>query len=234
MKGALFLIPSDLGETAPAGGLASQNMEITSRLRYFIVEDLRTARRFLKKHLPGTVIDELSFGILNEHTPESDWLPLLQPLEAGTDGGLISEAGMPCLADPGSGLVSLAHERGIQVRPLPGPSSIFLALAASGLNGQQFAFSGYLPVDKHQRAGRIRELEAAAVQKGITQIFIETPYRNLQMFEALCATLHPGTRLCIAANLTLPGEWVASRTIAAWKKAKVPDINKKPAVFLIG
>ncbi len=234
MKGTLFLIPSDLGETAPLGGLPSLNLEITAQIRYFIVEDLRTARRFLKKHLPGTVIDDLSFGILNEHTPESEWLQLLHPLQDGIDGGLISEAGMPCLADPGSGLVSLAHESGIQVRPLPGPSSIFLALAASGLNGQQFAFSGYLPVDKHQRAGRLRELEAAAVQKGITQIFIETPYRNLQMFEALCNTLHPGTRFCIATNLTLRDEWVATRTAAEWKRAKVPDINKKPAVFLIG
>jgi len=233
MKGTLYLIPSTLGEPSPVNSLPGINLEIIEKLHHFVVEDLRTARRFLKKIQPGINIDELSFQILNEHTRPEEVPSLLTPLLEGKDMGLLSEAGLPCIADPGALLVSYAHENDVKVVPLIGPSSIFLALAASGFNGQNFAFSGYLPVDRRERISKIRELESAAYQHDQTQIFIETPYRNQHMMDALLETCRPQTRICIAVELTLPGEMIITLTAGQWKRMKRPDIQKKPAVFLL-
>jgi 16S rRNA (cytidine1402-2'-O)-methyltransferase len=233
MKGTLYLIPSTLGDAPPQESIPAGNLQVIEKLRYFIVEDVRTARRFLKKALPSINIDGLIFQVLNEHTPVPEIAALLEPLLAGNDTGLLSEAGLPCVADPGALLVGHAHESGIRIVPLTGPSSIFLALMASGFNGQNFAFSGYLPIDKRERAAKIRELESMAYQSDQAQIFIETPYRNQQMMEALLETCHAQTRICLAVNLTMPDEVILSRTAEQWKKLKWPDIHKKPAVFLI-
>jgi 16S rRNA (cytidine1402-2'-O)-methyltransferase len=234
MKGSLYLIPSPLGDEAPVSVLPEFNRQVIKNLSHFVVEDLRTARRFLKKILPEINIDALSFYILNEHSSEGDIAALPKILLAGNDLGLISEAGLPCVADPGALLVNHAHEAGIKVIPLSGPSSIFLGLMASGFNGQNFAFPGYLPIDKRERIMKIKELEANAMNSGQTQIFIEAPYRNRQLMDALLETLHPYTKLCIAVNLTTPGEYIKTLTVEQWKKAGFPEINKKPAVFLVG
>jgi 16S rRNA (cytidine1402-2'-O)-methyltransferase len=233
MKGILYLIPSSLGDTPSSENLPVINLQVIGNLRHFVVEDLRTARRFLKKILPGIIIDELSFQILSEHTPLQEISLLLAPALEGMDIGLLSEAGLPCVADPGALLVSHAHENGVKIVPLTGPSSIFLALMASGLNGQNFAFSGYLPIDKKERAAKIKLLESYAYEHDQTQIFIETPYRNQQMMEALLETCRPQTRICIAVNLTMPDEFILTLNTEQWKRAKRPDFQKKPAVFLL-
>lgn len=233
MKGTLYLVPSYLGDTSPVNIIASYNLDIILKIHHFIVEDIRTARRFLKKALPDINIDNLSFHILNEHTPVGEIVTLLAPLLEGWDMGLLSEAGLPCIADPGALLVSQAHENRIKVVPLSGPSSIFLALMASGFNGQNFAFHGYLPIDKKERSKKIREIEVQAYQHDQTQVFIEAPYRNLQLLEALTESCRPQTRICIAVDLTLPGEIIMIRTAGQWKKSGIPDIQKKPVVFLL-
>jgi 16S rRNA (cytidine1402-2'-O)-methyltransferase len=233
MKGTLYLIPSALGDSASSADFPGVNLRVIEKLRHFVVEDARTARRFLKKILPAIKIDDLSFQILDEHTQPQDVAVLLAPLMEGTDLGLLSEAGLPCVADPGALLVNFAHENGVKVVPLTGPSSVFLALMASGFNGQNFSFSGYLPIDKKERAVKIRELETLAFQQDQTQVFIETPYRNQQMMEALVETCRTQTRICIAVNLTMPDEMILSRTVEQWKRLKWPEIQKKPAVFLI-
>ena len=233
MKGKLYLIPSTLGDVPSSGSLPEINLRIIEKLRYFVVEDVRTARRFLKKILPAINIDGLSFQILDEHTKPDNVSSFLEPALEGKDMGLLSEAGLPCVADPGALLVSLAHENGVKIVPLTGPSSVFLALMASGFNGQNFAFSGYLPVDRKARTTKIRELESAAYQQDETGIFIETPYRNQQLMEALLETCRLQTRICLAVNLTLPDEFIISRTVEQWKRLKWPDIQKKPAVFLL-
>lgn len=234
MKGQLYLIPTSLGDEAPVTILPQYNLGVIKKITHFVVEDLRSARRFLKKALPEINIDALSFYVLNEHSTGSEIAALPKIMLDGNDLGLLSEAGLPCVADPGAVLVGLAHESGIKVIPLSGPSSIFLALMASGFNGQNFAFLGYLPIDKRERILKIRELETSAVHSGQTQIFIEAPYRNRQMMDALLESLHPSTNLCIAVDLTLPGEFIRTLPVQAWKKSGYPDINKKPAVFLIG
>ncbi len=234
MKGTLYLIPTSLGDEAPVSILAEYNLQVIKKLSHFVVEDLRTARRFLKKILPEINIDSLTFYILNEHSSKDEIAALPKVLLEGHDLGLLSEAGLPCVADPGASLVSHAHEEGIRVIPLSGPSSVFLSLMASGFNGQNFAFSGYLPIDKRERVMKIKELEAKALQSGQTQIFIETPYRNRQMMDALLETLHPFTKLCIAVDITLPGEFIRTMEAGKWKKSGYPEINKKPAVFLLG
>ena len=234
MSGTLYLIPSSLGEEAPVSILPAYNLQVIKKLTHFIVEDLRTARRFLKKILPEINIDALTFYILNEHSSEEEVAVLPKILLEGHDMGLLSEAGLPCVADPGARLVGHAHEAGIRVIPLSGPSSVFLALMASGFNGQNFAFNGYLPIDKRERAMKIKELEAKALQSGQTQIFIETPYRNRQMMDTLLGSLHSFTKLCIAVDITLPGEFIRTQSTDQWKRSGYPEINKKPAVFLIG
>jgi 16S rRNA (cytidine1402-2'-O)-methyltransferase len=231
-KGNLYLIPSLLGEVPPGMVIPSGTLEIIRGLKVFIVEELRTARRFLKKAGFSTPFEEIMFLVLNEHTPSGSLSELLDPAHLGANIGLLSEAGMPCVADPGSELVRLAHQTGIRVVPLTGPSSILLALSASGFNGQNFSFVGYLPVDREARNKRIREIEKELYEKDQTQVFIETPYRNNQMLHSLKENCRSGTLLCIAADLTAPGEWICVRTIAEWRKTTA-EPGKRPCVFLL-
>jgi 16S rRNA (cytidine1402-2'-O)-methyltransferase len=226
--GALYLIPVGLGGDDAAALISPATVAAARRLRTFIVENAKSARAFLKAIAHPAPLQDLSFHTLDEHT--RDVAPLLTVLLAGEDCALMSEAGCPAIADPGASLVRRAHEAGVRVVPLAGPSSIMLALMASGLNGQRFAFHGYLPVERAERARALKELEARS--GGETQIFIETPYRNDQLVSALLQHCRGDTVLCIAADLTLPGEFVATRTVAQWKK-KPPTLDRRPAVFLL-
>ncbi|MFH1160962.1 MAG: SAM-dependent methyltransferase [bacterium] len=231
-KGILYLIPTTLGETGPEKVLPEYTLSVIRKLTCFIVEEIRTARRFLKRADYPFEYDKTQFLIFNEHTRRSDLSCFLQPMIEGIDCGLLSEAGTPCIADPGSEIVELAHGSGIRVIPLTGPSSLLLALMASGFNGQNFAFHGYLPVDKQQRKQKIAEMEKSALGKGQTQLFIETPYRNQALFEALIQLCHPATRICIAINLTSDNEQVLVNSVAEWRK-KPFSLPKEPATFLI-
>jgi 16S rRNA (cytidine1402-2'-O)-methyltransferase len=231
--GKLYLIPSFLGETKAEKVFPLFNHETIVSLSYFIVEEIRTARRFLKSISKDINIDSLNFYLLNEHTRPEEISTYLDAALKGFDIGLLSEAGMPCIADPGAAIVRMAHEKGIAVVPLTGPSSIFLALSASGFNGQNFVFHGYLPIDRATRDRKIKEIEQQAHSKNQTQIFIETPYRNLALFEALLEVCRSETALCIAADITSDSEFIKTRSIAEWKKQR-PELHKKPAVFLIG
>lgn len=229
--GTLYLVPTPLGpgdpgEILPAGALAR-----VRRLRYFIAERPRTARAFLKSIDFPCPLAEVRLATLDEHTPEAELPGLLAPL-AAADAGLLSEAGAPAVADPGAALVRLAHARGIRVAPLVGPSAVLLALMAAGLDGQRFAFHGYLPVEARALAQRVRELEAESRRLGQTQLFIETPYRNDRLLEALLRACDPTTRLCVASDLTLATESIATRDIAAWRR-RAPRIGKRPTVFLL-
>ena len=228
----LYLIPTTLGDSAIEKVLPAEIMEVVQGLKYFVVENTRTARRHLKKMVPEIVIDDLDFKELNEHTQRLELELLLEPIIQGFDVGILSEAGCPGVADPGADLVKIAHEKGISVVPLVGPSSILLSLMASGMNGQNFAFVGYIPVKPAERAAAIRDLERNSGRDHQTQIFIEAPYRNTKLLEDLLAVCNSQTRLCIAVDLTLHSEFVVTKTIANWKKA-VPDINKRPAIFLL-
>ncbi len=231
--GTLYLIPTVLSDSAPlAQVLPSGNATVVVRLKHFIVENVRTARRFLKQVDKSIDIDGLTFYELNQHTDLAQIGGYLQPLEQGEDIGIISEAGCPAIADPGADVVALAQRRGAKVVPLVGPSSILLSLMASGFNGQSFAFHGYLPIDKNERAQRLKLLERRIYAEHQTQIFIETPYRNRQMVEDLCKNLQPQTKLCIASDITGATECIRTRTIADWKKS-LPDIGKVPCIFLI-
>ena len=245
MPGTLFLIPNTLGPTeAHTGALDSvlpgQVQAITSQLGYFVAENAKTARAFLKlvalDHPLSRPLQEIRIAELNVNTPAAALSALLEPLLAGEDGGLVSEAGVPAVADPGADLVRLAHGHGITVRPLVGPSSLLLAVMASGLNGQSFAFNGYLPTDAAARTKRIRELETRSRSEKQTQLLIETPYRNGQMLDALVAGCQPGTLVCVATDLSLASESVRTMTAAKWKAqlaaGKAPDFHKKPTVFL--
>jgi 16S rRNA (cytidine1402-2'-O)-methyltransferase len=234
MKGKLYLFPATLGDSPADQSLPSFHLQLIKDKRYFVVEELRSARRFLKKICPEIVIDDLNFSLLNEHTAFSELTGMLAPALDGNDMVLLSEAGLPCVADPGASLVALAHEHGIRVVPLTGPSSLYLALMASGMNGQNFVFHGYLPVDQRERGQRIKQLESDSRSKDQTQIFIETPYRNNQLLQAILQTCKPDTRLCVAVDLTLQSEWVKSQSVGKWNKGSIPDLNKRPAVFLIG
>jgi 16S rRNA (cytidine1402-2'-O)-methyltransferase len=238
MPGTLFLIPNTLGETeALANVLPEQVQRITAQLDYFVAENAKTARAFLKlvnaAHPLAKPLQEIKISELNVNTPAAALAGLLAPLLAGQDGGLVSEAGVPAVADPGADLVRLAHQHNIPVRPLVGPSSLLLAVMASGLNGQSFAFNGYLPTDAAQRASRIKELEQRSRKEKQTQLFIETPYRNAAMLEALIAACAPGTLICVATDLSLQTETIRTMTAAQWKTAKAPDFHKKPTVFLL-
>lgn len=245
MPGTLFLIPNTLGPTDATPGalnhvLPGQVQAITSQLGYFVAENAKTARAFLKlvalDHPLSRPLQEIRIAELNVNTPAAALSALLEPLLAGEDAGLVSEAGVPAVADPGADLVRLAHQHGITVRPLVGPSSLLLAVMASGLNGQSFAFNGYLPTDAAARAKRIRDLEARSRSEKQTQLLIETPYRNGQMLEALVATCQPGTLVCVATGLSLASESVRTLTAAKWKAqlaaGRMPDFHKKPTVFL--
>jgi 16S rRNA (cytidine1402-2'-O)-methyltransferase len=228
----LYLIPTSLGDQNIESVLPRANSQIIKNLKYFIVENVRTARRFLKKSVPGINIDELNFSELNEHTHKNELEDFLAPLFNGIDVGIMSEAGCPGIADPGADLVRMAHEKNIRVIPLVGPSSVLLSLMASGMNGQNFAFIGYLPVKQSERIKAIREIEKRSAVEKQTQIFIEAPYRNTQLLDDLINTLSAKTRLCIAVDVTLETELIQTKPIALWKKG-VPSINKRPAVFLI-
>jgi 16S rRNA (cytidine1402-2'-O)-methyltransferase len=228
----LYLIPTTLGDTSVEKVLPVENTNVVRSLHYFVVENTRTARRHLKKMVPEIVIDDLDFKELNEHTKPFELEMLLEPIKLGYDVGILSEAGCPGVADPGADLVKLAHQKGIKVVPLVGPSSILLALMASGMNGQNFAFIGYLPVKPPERAKAIREIERSSARDKQTQIFIEAPYRNTKLVEDLLSVCIEQTSLCIAVDLTLDSEFVVTKTIAVWKKS-VPDISKRPAIFLL-
>jgi 16S rRNA (cytidine1402-2'-O)-methyltransferase len=233
ISGTLYLIPCTLGDT-PAGQVLPQHViDIARKLRHFVVEQPKTARQFLSALKPEQPIQSLHFDTLNEHTAPEDLAELLAPLLAGEDVGIISEAGCPGIADPGADLVNLAHRNGIRVVPLVGPSSILLALMASGLNGQCFAFHGYLPIGEAERSKTIAALEAESARRKQTQLFIETPYRNEKMFGALLAHCRPQTLLCVATDITLPGESIQTRSIAQWKSQPMPQLNKRPSLFLL-
>ncbi len=231
--GKLYLLPAPIGDGEIENVIPQGTVDVLRNLRFFVVEELRTARRYLSKARVNTPIDSLTFFELNEHTATETIAPYLQPALDGHDMGLLSEAGVPAVADPGAALVALAHIKNIEVVPLTGPSSLLLALMASGLNGQSFAFVGYLPVKPHERQQRIKQLERRSATERQTQLFIETPYRNLSLFEELLKTAAPDTLLCVAANLTQPNAFIRTATIAQWKKQPLPDILKKPCIFLI-
>ena len=230
--GTLYLIPVPLGDSALDAILPQGVRHIAAQLDTFIVEHPRTARAFLKQIATETPLQQLNMLVLDEHTPESELQALLEPLRAGKNVGLISEAGCPAVADPGSNLVRLAHLQGIRVVPLVGPSSILLALMASGLSGQRFAFHGYLPVDKTERKSRLQALEQAARSQDETQIFIETPYRNRQMLEAILENCGNDTSLCVATDVSLTTEMILTKRVAEWKQ-QLPEIEKRPTVFLL-
>lgn len=229
--GKLFLIPTPLGEESYTT-LPHFVLENVKNLRYFVVERAKTARQFLKSVQMPVPLQDLNVEELNEHTAEKDILALLAPVLAGHDLGLMSEAGCPAVADPGAMLVRLAHQKGVQVVPYVGPSSILLALMGSGLHGQSFAFVGYLPVTPPERKKMLQNLERNAKNYHQTQLFIETPYRNNAMLADLLATLSPQTMLCVASQLTTAEEFIKTKTIAEWKRAELPDLNKKPTIFL--
>lgn len=231
MPGILFLIPNTLGENAPDEVIPQKVIETAKRLRHFIVEDVRTARRYLRRIDRTFPIDDSQFFELNQHTDRSKIEPYIKPLLDGNDMGIISEAGCPAVADPGADIVALAHRKGIRVVPLVGPSSILLAQMASGFNGQSFAFVGYLPIEAAERQKRLRKLEHRAKEENQTQLFIETPYRNMKLFDELTATLRGDTMLCIACDITLESEYIETRTIGEWKQKKPQDLNKRPTIF---
>lgn len=242
MPGTLYLIPNTLGDTEALSHVIPEHVQATTAaLGHFVAENAKTARAFLKlvgaRHPLSRPLQEIRIAELNVNTPQQALLGLLEPLLAGEDAGLVSEAGVPAVADPGADLVRLAHQHGIPVRPLVGPSSILLSVMASGLNGQSFAFNGYLPTDAALRGKRIKELETRSRSEKQTQLFIETPYRNAAMLDALVANCTAGTLLCVATDISLPSETIRTMTAAQWKSllanGKAPDFHKKPTVFLI-
>ena len=232
MKGKLYLIPSPLGEGEPHEVLAGDVFGAIAHIRTFVVEEVRTARRFLSAAGLKGGIDSLTFYELNEHTAAADATGYVALLENGEDVGLISEAGLPAVADPGSILVAAAHERDIEVVPLVGPSSLMMALMSSGMNGQSFAFTGYLPVKPQERRARLLELEKLSRRTGQTQIIIETPYRNDALLADMLQVLSAATRICVAANITQPDAFIRTRTVEEWKRAGT-TIGKRPCVFVI-
>lgn len=233
MEIALYLIPVTLGETSTDQVLPSYNHDIIMGIRHFIVENVRSARRFLRQTDREFPIDDSTFYEMGKHADEHQFSQYLQALRDGKPMGVISEAGCPAVADPGADIVAIAQRQNLRVIPLVGPSSMIMAVMASGLNGQSFAFNGYLPVDDADRARKLKALESRAWNEHQTQLFIETPYRNQKMFQALLQSLRPQTRMCIAAGITTADEYIHTHTIAEWKKKQLPDLSKVPAIFLI-
>jgi 16S rRNA (cytidine1402-2'-O)-methyltransferase len=232
MKACIYLIPSPLGD-APFSRTMPEEIRLRVKtLRHFIVEDLRTARRYLKVIDRDFPIDDLKFYELNEHTRKDELEAFIKPALEGNDMGIISDAGCPGVADPGADVIRLAHHYRLRVYPLVGPSSILLSLMASGFNGQNFAFNGYIPVKKGERQRRIRQLEARSIQENQTQIFIEAPYRNMHLFQDIIDTCDAHTMLCVACDITLDSQYIVSLPIEKWKKEN-PDLHKRPAIFLI-
>ena len=231
--GTLYLIPCTLGDTEASQVLPQHVIDIARSLQHYVVEQPKTARQFLSSLRHTHPIQSLHFATLNEHTAAAELPELLAPLLAGRDVGIISEAGCPGIADPGAELVNLAHQKGIRVIPLVGPSSILLALMASGLNGQCFAFHGYLPIAEADRNRTIAALEAESSRRSQTQLFIETPYRNDKLFAALLAQCHAHTQLCVATDVSLVSEQIQTHSIAQWKTRPAPLLNKRPSLFLL-
>ena len=231
--GALYLIPVTLGDTTVERVLPPYNHDVIVTLKHFIVEDVRSARRFLKKVEPSIDIDALTFYELNRHTSAEAVAGYLAPLAGGESVGVISEAGCPAVADPGADVVAIAQRKGYRVVPLVGPCSMVLAVMASGFNGQSFAFNGYLPIDSAERTKKLKALESRAYAESQTQLFIETPYRNLRMFADILSACRPSTRICVAAALTCPDEYAVTHTVAEWKRLPQPPIDKLPCIFLI-
>ncbi len=235
MKGRLILFPVPIGADDIGISLPANNMELLATCRTFIVEELRSARRFLKRAGYPYPIDDTVFLELNEHTTHDAVGHYLDAIERGENIGLLSEAGLPCVADPGAMITRVAQRRGIEVVPLVGPSSLMLALMASGFNGQSFAFAGYLPVDRSARAATLRHLEEHVHRSHETQLFIEAPYRNNQMLEAMSTVLQADTLVCVACDLTLPTQYIRTMPAAKWKKEREKtDLHKRNTVFLIG
>ena len=232
MAASLFLIPTTLGDTAISKVLPDYNKTVILSIKYFIVENIRTARRFLKKTDPGIDIDTLTFFTLNKHTSKESIAGFLKPIEEGYSIGIISEAGCPAIADPGAEVTALAQQKNIRVIPLVGPSSILLALMASGFNGQSFSFHGYLPIDNEQRIKALKMLEQRMYSENQTQLFIETPYRNNKILDDILKTCKPATKLCIAADITLDSEYIKTLSVSDWKKQK-PDLSKRPCIFAL-
>ena len=233
LKAALYLIPVTISNAPLADTLPSGNLEILKQIRHLIVENVRTARRFLKRSDPGFDIGAVTFYELNRHTDLSQVSAYLEPLRNGLPVGVMSEAGCPAVADPGALPVSIAQKEGLEVVPMVGPSSILMALMASGFNGQGFSFNGYLPVDEKERERKLRDLESISRKNDMTQIFIETPYRNNRMVESLAKTLRGDTLVCVACDITDPdSESIVTMPASRWRNAKY-DYNKRPAIFLI-
>jgi 16S rRNA (cytidine1402-2'-O)-methyltransferase len=234
--GVIYMIPCPISDERGVWDVLPQaNLDVMNSLDYFIVENTRSARRFLSKAGIERKIEELEFVELNEHTTAaSEVEKMLKPVLAGRSAGVISEAGVPGVADPGADIVALAHRKGVRVVPLVGPSSILMSVMASGLNGQSFAFVGYIPVKDGERAKRIKELERRAKEENQAQLFIEAPYRNVKLFEALVKSLAPKLRLTIAADITSPAEYIKTLTVEEWRKQGVPDIAKRPTIFILG
>lgn len=231
--GTLYMIPVTLGDDNLSYVIPADVIQLVKGLEYFVVENEKSARRFLGSVKTNKPVRELNFQLLNEHSAEKDLPELIAPLLAGHNVGMLSEAGCPGIADPGATLAALAHRKGIKVSPLVGPSSILLSLMASGFNGQQFTFLGYLPSDKAARVIKLKEIEIQSEHLNETQIFIETPYRNQHMLEDILASCSANTKLCIARNVSLEDELIVSKTIAEWKKNVLPDLHKQPTVFLL-
>lgn len=231
-KGKLFLIPNTLGDSNPMDVLPQTVKRAIELMDTFVVENEKDARKFIKSICPEKIQANLKLSALNKRTEKSEHFAMIKPCLDGQNIGLMSDAGCPGVADPGAAIVKIAHDNGIQVVPLVGPSSILLAVMASGMNGQSFAFNGYLPIDKDEKKAMLRSLEKLSVDKNQSQLFIETPYRNNKMLEDLLQNLHVSTSICVAADLTLPTEYIKTMRVADWKKAKV-DLHNRPCIFII-
>ncbi|MEY4432696.1 MAG: Ribosomal small subunit methyltransferase [Bacteroidota bacterium] len=232
LKGKLYLIPTTLGESNAEEVLPQLVKRVIETVDHYIVENEKTARKSIRAVFPEKIQSSLLLSTLNKHTDISEHNEMLQPCLKGINIGLMSEAGCPGVADPGAAIVKLAHEKGIQVVPLVGPSSILLAMMASGMNGQSFAFNGYLPIDKSEKKSALKNFEKLSQDKNQSQLFIETPYRNNKLMEDLLQTLHPNTQLCIAADITLPTEYIKTFRVSEWKRVKV-DLHNRPTIFIL-
>lgn len=231
--GKLYLLPVPLGPDAePKEVLPETVAKSVEFIDHYIVENQKTARRFIKAILPSKKQPDLELFVLNKRTEASEYINFIQPCFEGKNVGLMSEAGCPGVADPGAAIVKLAHQKGIQVVPLVGPSSILLAVMASGMNGQSFAFNGYLPIDKSDKKSALKQFEKLSNDKNQSQLFIETPYRNNKLLEDILTTLQPTTLLCIAADITLATEYIKTKTVAEWRKEK-PDLHNRPSIFVL-
>ena len=232
LKGKLYLIPNTLGETNPMDVLPQTVQRAVELMNTFVVENEKDARKFIKSICPSKVQADLKLSPLNKRTKKSEHFAMIKPCLEGENIGLMSDAGCPGVADPGAAIVKLAHENGIQVVPLVGPSSILLAVMASGMNGQSFAFNGYLPIDKDEKKAMLKSLEKLSTDRNQSQLFIETPYRNNKMLQDLLQILQPSTHVCVAADITLPTEYIKTMRVQEWKKTKV-DLHNRPCIFII-